>query len=135
MQSIIFHRNNGKIQNHDKFFMKHTKLEVITWKMSKYGVFSGRYFPYSDWIRRFTDFSGPYFPAFSPNTGKYGPEKTLYLNTFHTVSILTHYIPVLLIYTPWKHQKTFKFSDVFRGYRKATPDCNGLIFNLFDSKK
>ena len=22
---------------------------------------------------------------------------------------------------------TFRFSDVFRGYRKATPGCNGLI--------
>ena len=27
-------------------------------------------------------FSGPYFPVFSPNTGKYGPEKTLYSDTF-----------------------------------------------------
>ena len=36
----------------------------------------------------------PYFPAFglnteryevSPNTGKYGPEKTPYLDTFHAV--------------------------------------------------
>ena len=25
-----------------------------------------------------------------------------------------------LFYTPWKHQKTFRFSGVFRGYRKAT---------------
>ena len=25
---------------------------------------------------------------------------------------------------PWKHQKTLKF--VFRGYKKATPGCNGL---------
>ena len=33
---------------------------------------------------------------------------------------------MLLFYTPWKHQKTFRFSDVFRGYRKATPGCNGL---------
>ena len=32
--------------------------------MSKYGVFSG-----------------PYFPIFSPNAGKYGPEKTPYLDT------------------------------------------------------
>ena len=39
------------------------------WKMSKYGVFSG-----------------PYFPVFSPNTGKYGPEKTLYLDTFHAAN-------------------------------------------------
>ena len=34
---------------------------------------------------------------------------------------------MLLFYTPWKHQKTFRFSDVFRGYRKATPGCNRLI--------
>ena len=25
----------------------------------------------------------------------------------------------LLLYTPWKYQETFRFSDVFRGYRKA----------------
>ena len=36
--------------------------------MSKYGVISG-----------------PYFPVFSPNTGKYGPEITPYLKTFHVV--------------------------------------------------
>ena len=38
------------------------------WKESKYGVFSG-----------------PYFPVFGLNTGKYGPEKTPYLDTFHAV--------------------------------------------------
>ena len=37
--------------------------------MSKYGVSSGSY-----------------FPVFSPNTGKYRREKTLYLDTFHAVS-------------------------------------------------
>ena len=30
-------------------------------------------------------FSGPCFPIFSPNTGKYGPEKTPYLDIFHAV--------------------------------------------------
>ena len=40
--------------------------------MSKYGVISG-----------------PYFPVFSPNTGKYGPEITPYLGTFHAVSHAT----------------------------------------------
>ena len=40
---------------------------------------------------------------------------------------LTHYRPVLLFYIPWKHQKTFRFSDVFKRYRKAKPGCNGLI--------
>ena len=44
---------------------------------------------------------------------------------------LTHYSPVLLFYTPWKHHKTFRFSDVFKRHRKATLGCNGLIKNLF----
>ena len=38
--------------------------------MSKYGVITG-----------------PYFPASSPNTGKYGQEITPYLDTFHVVKI------------------------------------------------
>ena len=37
-----------------------------------------RIFPYSDWTRRDT----PYLSIFSPNAGKYGPEKTPYLDTF-----------------------------------------------------
>ena len=32
-------------------------------------------------------FSGPYFIVISPNTEKYGPEKTPYLDTFHTLGI------------------------------------------------
>ena len=45
------------------------------------------------------------------------------------VMVLTHFRPVLLFYTPWKHQKAIrKSSDACRGYRKGTPDCNGLIF-------
>ena len=43
-------------------------MHCVKCKVSKYGVFSG-----------------PYFPVFSPNTGKYGPEKTPYLDTFHAV--------------------------------------------------
>ena len=37
-------------------------------KVSKYGVISGSY-----------------FPVFGPNTGKYRPEITPYLDAFHTV--------------------------------------------------
>ena len=29
--------------------------------------------------------SGPYFPALGLNTGKYGPEKAPYLDTFHSL--------------------------------------------------
>ena len=58
-----------------------------TWNVSKYGIFSG-----------------PYFPAFGLNTdryevslrvqsicGRYRPEKTLYLDTFHVVSAMFQY--------------------------------------------
>ena len=30
-------------------------------------------------------FPGPYFPVFSPNTGKYGSEKTTYLDNIYAV--------------------------------------------------
>ena len=36
-------------------------------------------------MSKFGVFSGPYFPVFGLKTGKYGPEKTPYLDTFHTV--------------------------------------------------
>ena len=31
--------------------------------------------------------SGPYFRVFNPNTGKYGPEITPYVDTFHAVKV------------------------------------------------
>ena len=40
----------------------------IAWKVSKYGVFSGSY-----------------FPVFGLKTRKYGPEKSPYLDNFHAV--------------------------------------------------
>ena len=40
------------------------------WKVSKYKIFSGSY-----------------FPVFSPNTRKYGPENAPYLDTFHAVLV------------------------------------------------
>ena len=44
-------------------------LIPTAWKLSKYEVFSG-----------------PFFPVFGLNTGKYGLEKSSYLDTFHAVS-------------------------------------------------
>ena len=38
-------------------------------------------FPHSDGIRKDTE----YLSVFSPNAGKYGPEKSPYLDTFHAV--------------------------------------------------
>ena len=50
--------------------------------MSKYGVFSGTYFHEFG-----LNTEKYYLLVFSPNTGKYGPEKTPYLDTFHEVKI------------------------------------------------
>ena len=36
-------------------------------------------------MSKYVAFSGPYFPVFGLNTGKYGPEKSPYLNNFHAV--------------------------------------------------
>ena len=46
-------------------------------------LFLIRIFLYSDWIQRFTE----KISIFSPNTGKYGPEITPYLDTFHAVYV------------------------------------------------
>ena len=55
-------------------------------------------------MSRYGVFSSPYFPAIrlnklyrlnNPNTGKYEPEKALYLDTFNAVSAYAK--------TPWQH--------------------------------
>ena len=43
---------------------------------------------------KYGSFSGPHFPVFSPNTGKYGPEKIPYLDTFHAVILLISSCPM-----------------------------------------
>ena len=42
---------------------------------------------------------------------------------------LTHVFPVIHCYAPWKHQKTFMFSDVFRGCGGVTLGWNGLVIS------
>ena len=44
-------------------------------------------------------FSGPYFPVFGLNTGKYGPEKTPYLDHFHAVKLIPS-LPTIGIKVP-----------------------------------
>ena len=59
--------------------------------MSKYGVFSD-----------------PYFSAFSPNTGKYGPKKPPYLGTFERSTNI--------------HQKSFKMLVRYKAKNALAPD-------------
>ena len=51
--------------------MKDCRLKHTARKVSKYGVFSG-----------------PYFPVLGLNTRKYGPEKAPYLYIIHAVTAL-----------------------------------------------
>ena len=60
----------------DKYDLVEASHGSTAWKVSKNGVISG-----------------PYFPVFGLNTGKYGPEITPYLDTFHAVS--THLVRYL----------------------------------------
>ena len=43
------------------------------------------------------------------------------------LEILTHLFRIHPFCTSWKHQKTVRFSDVFREYRKGALGKNGLI--------
>ena len=68
-QFSTFHENKSK---HDTLRERWPNKEVCL----------VRIFLHSDSLRRFT----PQISVFSPNTGKYGPEKTPYLETFHAVT-------------------------------------------------
>ena len=78
--------------------------------MSKYGVFSGAY-----------------FPVFSPNIGIYGPEKTPYLDTFH-LAWLERYIQLSFkrVYKP-KIKKNRRIEwKIFQGCFKNKKEKNYL---------
>ena len=59
-----------------------------------------------------------FWSVFSPNTGKYGPEITPYLDAFHSVNALNG--------NPVNTSENQKFSYVFRGYRNGA-----LLWNRF----
>ena len=77
------------------------------WKVSKCGVISC-----------------PYFPVFSQNTGKYGPEITPYLDTFQAVLLnLIYWSPIWTIIIIWqrilikiKNKIKEKYQRNARGY-------------------
>ena len=56
---------------------------TTAWKVSKYGVFFSPCFPAFG-------LNTEIYGVFSPNAGKYGPEKTPYLVTFHAGNLLSN---------------------------------------------
>ena len=77
---------------------KNLVVAFTAWKVSKYGVISG-----------------PYFSVFGLNTGKYGPEITPYLDTFHASNKILNFVKYVEIES-CSINKTFlleKFTNIF----------------------
>ena len=74
---------------------------ATAWKVSRYGVFLVRIFQQLEYTK--------YLSVFSPNAGKYGPGKTPYLDTFHTVSLSIHFsnVYVTVLNAPFNNGVTF----------------------------
>ena len=77
--SIIFFKKNWLLHGNYKQYFPFQSLRE---KCPNTDFFLVRIFPHSDWIWRDTK----YLSVFSPNAGKYGVEKTPYLDTFHALN-------------------------------------------------
>ena len=64
--------------------LKKSKHPSLREKCPNEELFLVRIFPHLNYMRR----NMKYLSVFSPNAGKYRPEKTLYLDTFHVVNVL-----------------------------------------------
>ena len=92
-------------------------------------LFLVRIFPISNWIRR----NSSYLSVFSPNAGKYRPDETPYLDTFHTVWIFLvekrkseyhHWIPRIRIrYST----HIFTYKDVFTYKNKTVLNIRRMV--------
>ena len=91
------------------------------WKVSKYGVISGMIFLYSDGI--------PYLSVFSPNTGKYGPEITPYLDSFNAENSIESELNQHLIWDQIfgsKHLQKLKIRNLLMGLKEKSKNGNPL---------
>ena len=80
-------------------------MEIITITHLEY-LYSAKYT--ASKVSKYGVFSGPYFVAFSPNTGKYEPEKTPYLDTFDAV-IVKRTLSELTSEKKWKPKSQLTF--------------------------
>ena len=65
-------------------FLSLRKFDRICFSRSKEQFYHGSMILITTWnVSKYRVISGPYFPVFGLNAGKYGPEVTPYLHTFH----------------------------------------------------
>ena len=98
-------------------------------------LFLVRNFLYKDWIRRFTE----QISSFSPNTGKYGPEITPYLDTFHEVAVfqsvftLRHIkLTIYILKNKFTSYKEYSLNFVFPGNPKKS-HTDQVCYRFFHS--
>ena len=91
---------SNSIQNFNHSFNRqpftNTTLRWLAWLIGFYGRIFYNLIIIINTARKVSNygvFSGPYFPLLRLNTGKYGPEKTPYLDAFHVVQLMQNPIP------------------------------------------
>ena len=93
---------------------------VLREKCPNTEFFLVRIFPHSDWIRRNT----PYLFVFSPNAGKYGPEK-LWIQALFTSWIIPDQLRII-----WKNWTTATHFYLKASENKILGDFDEEIFDL-----
>ena len=81
LRNKLFQVNKMLHTKHKSKKEMHSEVYTLRENCPNMELFLVRIFRHSDWIRRNTW----YLSVFSPNAGKYGPEITPYLDTFHAV--------------------------------------------------
>ena len=98
---------------------------MMLWKNVKY------FYTFTAWkVYKYGVISGPYFHVFSPNTGKYGPEITPYLDTFHAVNFVSKYQKILSKACNF-YLAFFQTWLVWNSKLNLLPMCVSKSFSLF----
>ena len=134
MGNLIFLKSESVAQRYSirKVFLEISQKENTFAGVSFY--FLVRIFRYSDWIRRET----PYLFVFSPNTGKYRPEKTLFGHfsgdnlpwvTTHDNFYLNLVTFIFALVTLWLIQ--LEIFNSFYSNRKSTVSLKNLFLSSY----
>ena len=106
-------------------------LSVTAWKVFIFGVLPIRIFPHSNRIRRDT----PYSSVFSPDEGKYGPEK-FRIRTLLSSEYVIYCWRIWRRYTRKINSKPFKFTESWTSISKRySNNSHALTFILQDDKR
>ena len=103
---------------------------LTAWKVSKYSVFSGPYFPHSDWIRRDT----PYLSVFSPNAGNTDQKKlciwTLFTQWLPVRRLANSYSTESLTIEVFINNKRCYVASWYRSPSQTSDESDSFIANL-----